>query len=150
MANGDVSVIHDADLEYHPRDLVSMLKVFIEQSADAVYGSRFAGAQTRRVLLFRHQLANRTLTFSDANLITNLNLTDVWTCYKAVRTPLLKSIPITSNDFGIEPEITIKLAKREALIFEGPHQLLRRTYQEGKKIVGAMDCARCGRWRALL
>ena len=133
MANGDVSVIHDADLEYHPRDLVSMLKVFIEQSADAVYGSRFAGAQTRRVLLFRHQLANRTLTFL-CNLITNLNLTDVWTCYKAVRTPLLKSIPITSNDFGIEPEITIKLAKREALIFEVPISYFGRTYQEGKKI----------------
>jgi SAM-dependent methyltransferase len=133
MANGDVSVIHDADLEYHPRDLINLLRVFIEQNADAVYGSRFAGALTRRVLLFRHQLGNRMLTFL-CNLITNLNLTDVWTCYKAVRTPLLKSIPLTSNDFGIEPEITIKLAKREALIFEVPISYFGRTYQEGKKI----------------
>jgi 2-polyprenyl-3-methyl-5-hydroxy-6-metoxy-1,4-benzoquinol methylase len=133
IASGEVSVIHDADLEYHPRDLISLLKVFIDQNADAVYGSRFAGALTRRVLLFRHQLGNRALTFA-CNLITNLNLTDVWTCYKAVRTSLLKSIPLTSNDFGIEPEITIKLAKREAIIFEVPISYFGRTYQEGKKI----------------
>jgi glycosyltransferase involved in cell wall biosynthesis len=133
IASGDVSVIHDADLEYHPRDLITLLKVFIEQNADAVFGSRFAGGLTRRVLLFRHQLGNRALTFL-CNIITNLNLTDVWTCYKAVRTSLLKSIPITSNDFGIEPEITIKLAKREAMIFEVPISYFGRTYLEGKKI----------------
>jgi glycosyltransferase involved in cell wall biosynthesis/phospholipid N-methyltransferase len=133
LATGDVSVIHDADLEYHPRDLINLLRVFIEQQADAVYGSRFAGGLVRRVLLYRHQVGNRFLTFL-CNMITNLNLTDVWTCYKAIRTPLLKSIPLVSNDFGIEPEITIKLAKREALIFEVPISYFGRTYDEGKKI----------------
>ncbi|HVN29101.1 MAG TPA: bifunctional glycosyltransferase/class I SAM-dependent methyltransferase [Candidatus Binataceae bacterium] len=133
FATGDVSVVHDADLEYHPRDLIHLLRVFVEQQADAVYGSRFAGAPVRRVLLYRHQIGNRILTLL-CNLISNLNLTDVWTCYKAVRTPLLKSIPLVSDDFGIEPEITIKLAKREALIFEVPISYFGRTYDEGKKI----------------
>lgn len=133
MATGEISVIHDADLEYHPRDLVNMLTLFIEQDADAVFGSRFASGGARRVLLFRHQLGNKLLTFL-CNLITNLNLTDVWTGYKAIRTELLRSIPITSNDFRLEPEITIKLAKREARIFEVPISYFGRTYQEGKKI----------------
>ena len=133
MATGDVTVIHDADLEYHPRDLVNLLRVFVEQHADAVYGSRFAGGLVRRVLLYRHQVGNRLLTLL-CNLLSNLNLTDVWTCYKAIRTPLLKSIPLVSDDFGIEPEITIKLAKREAIIFEVPISYFGRTYDEGKKI----------------
>ena len=133
LASGDVTVIHDADLEYHPRDLINLLRVFVEQHADAVYGSRFAGGLVRRVLLYRHQVGNRVLTLL-CNLISNLNLTDVWTCYKAIRTPLLKSIPLVSNDFGIEPEITIKLAKREAIIFEVPISYFGRTYDEGKKI----------------
>jgi glycosyltransferase involved in cell wall biosynthesis len=132
-AECDVSVIHDADLEYHPRDLLRIVKVFQEEDADAVYGSRFAGGEARRVLLFRHELGNRLLTFL-TNLATNLNLTDMETCYKAVRTPLLKSIPILSNDFRLEPELTIKLAKREARIFEVPISYSGRTYQEGKKI----------------
>jgi glycosyltransferase involved in cell wall biosynthesis len=132
-ANGEISVVQDADLEYHPRDLVKILTVFVEQNADAVFGSRFASGGTRRVLLFRHQLGNRFLTFL-CNLITNLNLTDVWTGYKAIRTELLKSIPIVANDFRLEPEITIKLAKREARIFEVPISYFGRSYQEGKKI----------------
>jgi glycosyltransferase involved in cell wall biosynthesis len=132
-ATGEVSVIQDADLEYHPRDLIRILKVFVEQDADAVFGSRFASGGARRVLLFRHQLGNKFLTFL-CNLITNLNLTDVWTGYKAVRTGLLKSIPIKANDFRVEPEITIKLAKREARIFEVPISYFGRSYQEGKKI----------------
>jgi glycosyltransferase involved in cell wall biosynthesis/phospholipid N-methyltransferase len=132
-ATCDVSVIHDADLEYHPRDLVRMMHVFEEENADAVFGSRFAGGGSRRALLFRHELGNRLLTFL-TNLVTNVNLTDMETCYKAVRTPLLKSIPLVSNDFRIEPELTIKLAKRDARIFEVPISYSGRTYQEGKKI----------------
>jgi len=132
-ANCEITVIHDADLEYHPRDLVRIVKVFVEESADAVYGSRFAGGEARRALLYRHELGNRFLTFL-TNMVTNVNLTDMETCYKAVRTELLKSIPIVSNDFRLEPELTIKLAKREARIFEVPISYSGRTYQEGKKI----------------
>lgn len=133
MATEEVSVIQDADLEYHPRDLAGMLRLFIEQDADAVFGSRFASGGARRTLLFRHQLGNKLLTLL-CNLITNVNLTDVWTGYKAIRTDLLKSIPIVSDDFRLEPEITIKLAKREARIFEVPISYFGRTYEEGKKI----------------
>jgi len=132
-ASGAISVVHDADLEYHPRDLARIVKVFVEEDADAVFGSRFAGGEARRALLFRHELGNRFLTFV-TNLITNVNLTDMETCYKAVRTELLRSIPLVSNDFRIEPELTIKLAKREARIFEIPISYSGRTYQEGKKI----------------
>jgi glycosyltransferase involved in cell wall biosynthesis/phospholipid N-methyltransferase len=132
-ATGAISVVHDADLEYHPRDLLRIVKVFVEEDADAVFGSRFAGGEARRALLFRHELGNRFLTFV-TNLITNVNLTDMETCYKAVRTDLLRSIPLFSNDFRIEPELTIKLAKREARIFEIPISYSGRTYQEGKKI----------------
>jgi glycosyltransferase involved in cell wall biosynthesis len=129
----DIAVIHDADLEYHPRDLARIVEVFVEEQADAVFGSRFAGGERRRVLLYRHELGNRLLTFL-VNLVTNLNLTDMESCYKAVRTDLLKSIPIVSDDFRIEPELAIKLAKRQARIFEVPISYSGRTYQEGKKI----------------
>jgi glycosyltransferase involved in cell wall biosynthesis len=132
-ATCEITVIHDADLEYHPRDLLRIAKVFVEEKADAVFGSRFAGGEARRVLMFRHELGNRVLTFL-SNLVTNLNLTDMETCYKAVRTDLLKSIPIVSNDFRLEPELTIKLAKRQARLFEVPISYAGRTYQEGKKI----------------
>src|SRR5512145_2198074 len=132
-AECDITVIHDADLEYHPRDLLRIVRVFVEDGADAVFGSRFAGGASRRALLFRHELGNRLLTFV-TNVITNVNLTDMETCYKAVRTTLLRSIPIRSNDFRLEPELTIKLAKREARIFEVPISYSGRTYQEGKKI----------------
>ena len=126
-------MIHDADLEYHPKDLLRVVKVFVEENADAVYGSRFAGGEVRRVLFYRHELGNRLLT-ALSNLVTNLNLTDMETCYKAIRTPLFKSIPLESNEFRIEPELTIKLAKRGARIFEIPIDYSGRTYQEGKKI----------------
>jgi glycosyltransferase involved in cell wall biosynthesis len=132
-AECELTVIHDADLEYHPRDLLRIVKVFVEEGADAVFGSRFAGGEARRALLFRHELGNRLLTFL-TNLVTNVNLTDMETCYKAVRTGLLRSIPIVSNDFRLEPELSIKLAKREARIFEVPISYSGRTYQEGKKI----------------
>ena len=132
-ADCDITVIHDADLEYHPRDLLRIVRVFVEEEADAVFGSRFAGGEARRVLLYRHQLGNKLLTFL-CNIVTNLNLTDMETCYKAVRTDLLKSIPIASNDFRIEPELTIKLGKRGARLFEVPISYSGRTYAEGKKI----------------
>jgi len=132
-ATCEITVIHDADLEYHPRDLLRIVRVFAQEKADAVFGSRFIGGEVRRVLLYRHQLGNRLLTFL-TNLVTNLNLTDMETCYKAVRTDLLKSIPLVSRDFRIEPELTIKLAKRHASIFEVPISYSGRTYAEGKKI----------------
>jgi glycosyltransferase involved in cell wall biosynthesis len=132
-ADGEITVIHDADLEYHPKDLLRIVEVFEDEDADAVFGSRFAGGRVRRVLLFRHEMGNRLLTFL-TNVATNLNLTDMETCYKAVRTELLKSIPIVSNDFRLEPELTIKLAKREARIFEVPISYSGRSYAEGKKI----------------
>jgi glycosyltransferase involved in cell wall biosynthesis/SAM-dependent methyltransferase len=132
-ASCDISVVHDADLEYHPRDLHRIVRVFVEEHADAVFGSRFAGGDVRRALLYRHEIGNRFLTFL-TNWVTNVNLTDMETCYKAVRTSLLRSIPLVSNDFRMEPELTIKLAKREARIFEVPISYSGRTYQEGKKI----------------
>jgi glycosyltransferase involved in cell wall biosynthesis len=132
-ATCEITVIHDADLEYHPEDLLRVVEVFVKEGADAVFGSRFAGGEVRRVLLYRHQLGNRLLT-TLSNLATNLNLTDMETCYKAVRTDLLRSIPLVSNDFRIEPELTIKLAKRQARIFEVPISYSGRTYVEGKKI----------------
>ena len=132
-ATCEITVIHDADLEYHPRDLLRIVEVFVQENADAVFGSRFIGGEVRRVLLYRHQLGNRLLTFL-TNVVTNLNLTDMETCYKAVRTDLLKSIPLLSRDFRIEPELTIKLGKRHASIFEVPISYSGRTYAEGKKI----------------
>ncbi|MDY6950994.1 MAG: glycosyltransferase [Thermodesulfobacteriota bacterium] len=132
-ATNEISVVHDSDLEYYPKDILRMIPLFVEREADAVYGSRFAVHEYRRVLMFRHQLGNKFLTLL-TNLVSNLNLTDMETCYKAVRTGLLKSIPIRSNDYRIEPEITIKLARRNARIYEIPINYSGRTYQEGKKI----------------
>jgi glycosyltransferase involved in cell wall biosynthesis len=126
-------VIHDADLEYHPDDLARMLPLFVAEEAEAVFGSRFMASDFRRVLFFRHALGNKLLTLL-TNLVTDLNLTDMETCYKMVRADLMKSIPWESDRFGIEPEIAIKLAKRHARIFEVPIRYSGRTYSEGKKI----------------
>ena len=131
--SGDVVVIHDADLEYDPGDIPTLLVPFVTEGADAVYGSRYLSAPYRRTLMFRHSMVNRALT-TLSNLLTDLDLSDMETCYKAVRTELLRSIPIRSNDFRFEFEITSKLAKRKARIFEVPIRYLPRSYEEGKKI----------------
>ena len=132
-ARGDFTIIQDADLEYDPKEYPKLLAPLLDGRADAVYGSRFMAAGERRVLYFWHALANRLLT-GMCNIVADLNLTDMETCYKAFRTPLLKSIPITSERFGFEPEITIKLAKRQARIYETAVSYNGRTYEEGKKI----------------
>jgi SAM-dependent methyltransferase len=132
-ADTELAVIHDADLEYFPEDLKKMIPLFLEQQADAVFGSRFLSSDFRRVLFYRHALANHLLTFL-CDLVCDLNLTDMETCYKMVRTDLLRSIPLESRDFRIEPELAIKLAKRGACVFEVPISYAGRSYQEGKKI----------------
>ena len=131
-AHGEFAIIQDADLEYDPREFPKLLRPLAEGDADAVYGSRFMMSGERRVLYFWHSLANRILT-TICNIASDLNLTDMETCYKAFRTALVASIPICSNRFGIEPEITIKLAKRGARIYETPISYHGRTYEEGKK-----------------
>jgi len=132
-ASGDVGIIQDADLEYNPADYDIVLAPIINGEADVVYGSRFAEREQRRVLYFRHTMANRLLTFL-SNLFTDLNLTDMETCYKAFRLEVVKTIPIRSKRFGIEPELTAKFAKRKLRIFEVPISYHGRTYAEGKKI----------------
>ena len=132
-ATGDVTVVHDADFEYNPADIPSLLVPFAEEGADAVFGSRYLSATYRRALMYRHTLMNKFLT-SLSNWLTDLHLTDMETCYKAVNTRLLKSIPIRSNDFRFEVELTFKLAKRSARVFEVPIRYLPRTFAEGKKI----------------
>lgn len=132
-ATGDISIVHDADLEYNPADIPSVLLPFAEEGADAVFGSRYLSARYRRALMYRHTMINSFLTFL-SNCLTDLMLTDLETCYKAVNTTLLKSIPFRSNDFRFEVEIAFKLAKRRARIFEVPIRYLPRTQEEGKKI----------------
>jgi glycosyltransferase involved in cell wall biosynthesis len=132
-ARGELSIIQDADLEYDPREYGKLLAPLIDGRADAVFGSRFVVAGERRVLYFWHSLANHLLT-GMCNIVADLNLTDMETCYKAFRTSLLQSIPLRSERFGFEPEITIKLAKRQARIYETPITYNGRTYEEGKKI----------------
>jgi glycosyltransferase involved in cell wall biosynthesis len=132
-ADTELVVIHDADLEYHPSDLIRMVEVFLNEDADAVFGSRFMAGGYKRALFFRHAIGNKFLTFL-CDVVCDLNLTDMETCYKMVRTNLLKSIPLESSTFDVEPEVAIKLAKRGSRVFEVPISYSGRTYQEGKKI----------------
>jgi glycosyltransferase involved in cell wall biosynthesis len=132
-STGDISIVHDADLEYDPSDIPSLLLPFAKEGADSVFGSRYLSAPYRRALMHRHTTINKILT-SASNWLTDLNLSDLETCYKAVKTDLLKSIPIRSNDFRFEVEITFKLAKRRARVFEVPVRYVPRTREEGKKI----------------
>jgi glycosyltransferase involved in cell wall biosynthesis len=132
-ATGTICLVQDADLEYDPADYPTVLQPILEGEADVVYGSRFLSSSRRRVLYFWHSIGNRFLTLL-SNMFTNLNLTDMETCYKAVRTHILKSIPLRAKRFGIEPELTAKLAKRGCRIYEVPISYRGRTYLEGKKI----------------
>ena len=131
-ATGDVIVIQDADLEYDPEDLPALLKPILADRADAVFGSRFLGGP-HRVLYFWHRVGNGVLTLM-SNMFTDLNLTDMETCYKMVRADLMKSLPLRCNRFGIEPELTARLAQTRARIYEVPITYHGRTYAEGKKI----------------
>jgi glycosyltransferase involved in cell wall biosynthesis len=136
QAEGEFLIVQDADLEYNPEEYPQLLAPLLSGEADAVYGSRFTAGH-RRVHLFWHSVANRLLTLL-TNLLTNLNLTDMETCYKVFRTELIKSVPLRSNRFGFEPEVTVKIAKLGWRLFEVPISYSGRDYAEGKKI-GAKD-----------
>jgi len=131
-ATGDVMVVQDADLEYDPAELVDLIQPILEDRADAVYGSRFLGGP-HRVLYFWHRVGNWALTMF-SNMLTDLNLTDMETCYKMVRSDLMKRLPLTANRFGFEPELTARLAQAQARIYEMQITYSGRTYAEGKKI----------------
>ena len=131
-SHGDVIIVQDADLEYNPADWPALFEPLIQGRADAVFGSRFLGG-THRVLYYWHSIGNGFLT-TLSNMFSNLNLTDMECCYKAVRGELARSLPLQSERFGFEPEITARLAHANARIYEVPVSYSGRTYQEGKKI----------------
>ena len=133
QAQGDIVLVQDADLEYSPQDYPKLLKPILDGRADVVYGSRFVGGDEHRVLYFWHSVGNRFLTLL-SNMLTDLNLTDMETCYKVFRAEVLKGIAIKSNRFGVEPEITAKVARGRWRIYEVGISYSGRSYEEGKKI----------------
>lgn len=142
--SGEMVIIQDADLEYDPREYHRLLKPLLEEQADVVYGSRFAGGDAHRVVYFWHMMGNKLLTFL-SNMCSNLTLTDMETCYKVFRRDVLERITVEEDRFGFEPEITAKVAKLRVRIYEVGISYFGRSYQEGKKInwKDGMSALRC-------
>ena len=144
ISTGDIVVIQDADLEYDPEEILKVIEPILKGKADVVYGSRFVGATPHRVLYFWHLVANKLLT-ALSNMLTDITLTDMETCYKAFKREIIQSITIQENRFGFEPEITAKVARMNCRIYEVGISYYGRTYEEGKKIgwkdgISALRC----------